>query len=367
MRQTSLACDLASRDEVNADSTQPPSVTTAQSLNRIMVIGLDGSSEVGRYLCNAATARNMDVRFLCADRAHTSSRWLRSIARRWNGDYPLRAYTFHQAFARQLASEHPRWLVTTGTSPVLRETLLEARRFGVKSLNYSTDDPWNARHTSRWFLEALKEYDVVATPRAGTIPDFQLLGVRRVAHVPFGYCPEAHRPGDGVAEDVSAGDVFFAGGCDNDRLPFFRALVGAGLRPVLYGAYWERHPSMRRFHRGFASLAQMATLHAQTPVSVCMVRRANRDEHVMRTYEAAAMGACLAMEDTKAHRQLFGQDQKSVIYFSDPESLVTACRRLLAEPNLRQRLRVAARQVVVGGRNTYADRLDQMLAAVSER
>jgi hypothetical protein len=236
----------------------------------------------------------------------------------------------------------------------------------VKSINYSTDDPWSRRHASRWFFNALREYDIVATPRAGTLLDFRGLGVQRVAHVPFGYCPEAHRSVEGIVEDLTAGDVFFAGGCDGDRLPFFRRIVKAGLRPVLYGAYWDRDSQMRRFHRGFASLEEMAALHARTPVSVCLVRRTNRDDHVMRTYEAAAMGACLAMEDTPTHRQIFGLDGQRVIYFSDPDSLVSACRRLLADARLRQRLRSAAREAIVGGQNTYADRLDQMLAAVSE-
>ncbi len=356
---------MALRVDVNASSTQTRLATQAQPVNRIMVIGLDGNADVGAYLCSAATASGIDVRFVSADRAHTSSRWLRSIARKVSRDYPLRAQEFHEAVSRQLASERPRWLLTTGTAPVLRETLLEARRLGVKSVNYSTDDPWSRRHASRWFFNALKEYDAVTTPRAGTLSAFRGIGVRRVAHVPFGYCPEAHRSAEGVVEDSSVGDVFFAGGCDSDRLPFFQGIVKAGLRPILYGAYWDRNADMRRFYRGFASLGEMATLHARTPVSVCLVRRSNRDDHVMRTYEAAAMGACLAMEDTPAHRQLFGADEESVIYFSDPESLVIACERLLADRSLRERLRVAARQVVVKGQNTYADRLDQMLALAS--
>lgn len=331
-----------------------------------MVIGLDGNADVATYLRSAATGRRLDVRFVCADLAYSSSPWLRSIGRRLYGDYPLRAREFQSAVSRQMVSVRPRWLLTTGTAPVLRKTLLEARRLGVKSINYSTDDPWNPRHASRWFFGALKEYDVVATPRANTIPDFRRLGVRRVAHVPFAYSAEAHRPTEGIVENLSEREIFFAGGCDDDRLPFFRAIVKAGLRPLLYGAYWERHADMRCFHRGFASLSDMATLYVQVPVSVCLVRRSNRDEHVMRTYEAAAMGACLAMEDTPAHRQLFGPDGKSVVYFSDPESLVNACQRLLADKALRQRLRGAAREAVVSGRNTYADRLDQMLTVASE-
>lgn len=338
----------------------------APSSQQIMVIGLEGGSDVGTYLCRAATGHGLNTQFFCADRAHSSSRLLRSLACRISGDFPLRARELHHEVCRHLAIARPQWLLTTGKAPLLCETLAEARRLGTISINYSTDDPWSPRHAARWFFRAIKEYDVVATPRSGTIADFRRLGVRRVAHVPFAYCPEAHRPDQGVVEDLSAGDVFFAGGCDEDRLPFFQGIVKAGLRPMLYGAYWDRHPEVRRFYRGFASLADMATLHAKTPVSVCLVRRANRDEHVMRTYEAAAMSGCLAMEDTPAHRQLFGADGERVVYFHDPDSLVEACQRLLADRGLRQRLRFAARQAVVGGRNTYADRLEQMLAVAAE-
>lgn len=333
--------------------------------NEVLIIGGNGPADVGTHLCRAASACGLNVRFISSEKAHTSSRLLRFFARRFQDDFPIRAHEFSQAVYQQLEVARPRWLLTTGKAPVLCETLAEARRLGVTSINYSTDDPWNPRHAARWFFSALQEYDVVATPRVATIPDFHRLGVRRVAHVSFAYCPRAHRPDDRVVEDFSDGDVFFAGGCDQDRLPFFRAIAEAGLRPILYGGYWNRHISLRRFHRGFVSLTGMATLHAQAPISVCLVRRANRDEHVMRSYEAAAMGACLVMEDTPAHRQLFGPDGRSVVYFNDPRSLVHACQRLLADAGLRQRLRLAAREIVVGGRNTYEDRLNEILAVAA--
>jgi hypothetical protein len=237
---------------------------------------------------------------------------------------------------------------------------------GVRTVNYSTDDPWNNKHAAGWFDRALASYDVVATPRSKTMPDFQRLGVRKVVHVPFGYCPHAHRAAVDIEESSAAGDVFFAGGCDSDRIPFFEALVAASLRPVLFGGYWERCASLRPFHHGFIPVSEMAVMHARTPVSVCLVRRANRDEHVMRTFEAAAMGACLVMEDSGEHRELFGPDGESVVYFSDPSTLVAACQRVLADVGLRQRLRISARQKVIGGHNSYGDRLDQMLATASD-
>ena len=110
-----------------------------------------------------------------------------------------------------------------------------------------------------------------------------------------------------------------------------------------------------------ANLSDMRRLHAEIPISVCLVRRANRDGHVMRTFEAPAMGACLAMEDTEEHRAIFGEDGDNVVYFSDPKSLVLACRRLLEKPALRRQLREKCHRLITAGGHTYEDRLKQML------
>jgi spore maturation protein CgeB len=332
----------------------------------ILIVGLADDASVSSYLRRAAEARSMDVRFFCSDQGYSSNGLLRSLGHRFLGGYPSRGGNFNRVISDCLTTFHPGFLLTTGRAPVFRETLEAARKIGVRSLNYSTDDPWNNKYAAGWFFRALASYDVVATPRSATMHEFESLGVRSVVHVPFGYCPDAHRAATDVEESSAAGDVFFAGGCDADRIPFFEALVAAGLRPLLFGGYWERCPSLRPYHRGFIPVSKMAVMHARTPVSVCLVRRANRDEHVMRTFEAAAMGACLVMEDSGEHRRLFGPDGESVVYFSDPSTLVAACQRVLADVGLRQRLRISARQKVLGGPNSYGDRLDQMLATASE-
>jgi spore maturation protein CgeB len=330
------------------------------------MVGMNSNVDIGAHLRAAAEARGMEVCFLSSDDAHASSRLVRALGHRVFGGYPLRGRRFHHTLLQSFDTFHPRYLLTTGKAPVFSETLAVARQMGIRSLNFSTDDPWNPKYAARWFFRALRDYDVVATPRGATMGDFCSINVRKVTHVLFGFSQEAHRCAADVHESLADGDIFFAGGCDADRVPFFEAVVAARLRPLLYGGYWDRQRSLRPFHRGFASLSDMAVLHARTPVSVCLVRRANRDTHVMRTFEAAAMGACLVMEDTSDHRQLFGPDGESVVYFTDPESLVAACRRVLADAGMRQRLRQAARRKILEGGHTYADRLDQMLAAASD-
>ena len=167
----------------------------------------------------------------------------------------------------------------------------------------------------------------VATPRRANLLQMRQ-HAQRTHYIQFGYSPSQHFWTD-MPESNEEGEVFFAGGCDDDRAPYFKALIEARIRPALYGGYWSDHEVFRPYFRGMANLSDMRRLHAEIPISVCLVRRANRDGHVMRTFEAPAMGACLAMEDTEEHRAIFGPDGENVVYFSDPASLVLVCKQLL--------------------------------------
>jgi spore maturation protein CgeB len=97
-------------------------------------------------------------------------------------------------------------------------------------------------------------------------------------------------------------------------------------------------------------------------VNICLVRRANRDGHVMRTYEIAAIGGCMVVEDTNEHREIFGEDGECVHYFSTPEDLAGLVRMLLADENERTRLSVAVRTRIREGKNSYSDRLLTMIS-----
>jgi hypothetical protein len=157
-------------------------------------------------------------------------------------------------------------------------------------------------------------------------------------------------------------DVLFAGGADADRLPYARALLGAGLKVALYGGYWDRHADLGPHWRGHADLATLCRVTPAAKLVLCLVRRANRDGHAMRSFEAPAMGGCLLMEDTEEHRELFGAEGECVVYFRDADEMVAKAKALLPRAEERARLAAAAHQRICSGGHTYADRLRTMLA-----
>jgi spore maturation protein CgeB len=157
-------------------------------------------------------------------------------------------------------------------------------------------------------------------------------------------------------------DVVFAGGADRDRIPYITALIRAGFHVSLYGGYWERYSETKAYTRGHADPQTLRKTIGGAKVALCLVRRANRDGHCMRTFEVPAIGACMLTEDTEEHREIFGADGKAIIYFRSISEMIERLRWLLDHDEERQRLAQAAHRLIVNGQHTYKDRLLAMLS-----
>jgi spore maturation protein CgeB len=278
---------------------------------------------------------------------------------------PLRLERFSAAVVQWCRQARPAVLLTTGLAPVQAAALRQIGALGIRRVNYSTDDPWNPAQRAGWFLDALSQYDFVATPRRATLVDLQKATRAAVSFVPFAYDPELFFPvelSSGEQEELDA-DVIFAGGADDDRVPYIAALRSAGLTVALYGSYWERYKEMKPLTRGQIGVEHLRKAVSAARLALCLVRRANRDGHSMRTFEIPAVGACMLVEDTAEHREIFGDEGRTVVYFNKIEEMVSKARWLLEHPDERERLKHAAHRLIVTGRHTYSDRLQTMLAA----
>ncbi|MCW5717126.1 MAG: glycosyltransferase [Bauldia sp.] len=329
---------------------------------RLVIVGQAGGSNVGASLRRAADAElgPEPVVFLDVYSAHRGPAALRALAWRLRDRRPVRQRAFVRSVIETCARERPDFLVATGA--ILTEGSLAAlRRLGIRTLNYSTDDPWNPTSRSEWHLRALPHFDVVATPRDNA-GDLKSIGCRRVEVVPFAYDEGLVA----VEGPLPAGpDVLFVGGADADRVAFLSEFA-ARLPTAVVGGYWSRERIPGVTDLGHQAPNTVAALTAAAKVNLCLVRRANRDGHVMRTYEMAATGAAMVVEDTADHRALFGPEGEAVLYFRTAADAEANARRLLGDEVLRLRLRAAAQRRVRSGGNTYRDRLRTMLAFLAE-
>jgi spore maturation protein CgeB len=335
-------------------------VEPCDGLTRMLIVGFSRPGHMGDYLARAAARLGVDSRIMDAGEAESRTRVGRAIAWRYQGKKPGRIGAFGDRVIRECQRDRYNLVLTTGIAPLEKLHIGSLRALGATVVNYSTDDPWNPNLIRPWFQSTMPCYNGVFTTRRANVKEFRRAGVGFVEYLPFGYDEEIHRPALPKDQIAPESDVLFVGGCDDDRLPIISALIDEGLNLALFGGYWNRHRKTRPHWRGLVDQQVIRAASASTRVCLCLVRRANRDEHVMRSFEAAAIGGCILAEDTSDHRLLFG---KGARYFKDTVALVREAKELLKNGEARVALTRQLQDVMnnVGHLHTYASRLRRII------
>jgi len=285
---------------------------------------------------------------------------------------PLSYWRLNRALRREALALRPDLvLVVKGTyiSPGTLTTI--KRETGAYLVNYATDDPFNPAHATPDLLASIPRYDLYCSTKRAILDDLRKAGARHAAHVFFAYKPDLHFPEAPATDEERrrfTADVAFIGGADQDRIPYATAVARIpGVTLALYGGYWDRCPTLRSHARGFVVGRDYRLALGAARIALCLVRRANHDGHVMRTFEIPACGAFMLAEDTDEHRMLFAEG-KHVAFFDSPEDLAARVRHYLAHDSERQRIAEAGHRHITRGTHTYRDRLAEILAlAVQSR
>ena len=333
-----------------------------------MLVGCGGEEHIGAHLHRAAQEFRVPVCFADTRAALNGSLLTRRINWWLRGHRPNRLRQFSQDVLDKCRQFRPDLLIATGLAPLTAAALHTIGNMGIQRLNFLTDDPWNPAHQAPWFMEGLGYYDWVFSPRKANLDDLRKYGCPRVSYLPFGYAKHIHYPEAPSSPEKQrevSGDVIFAGGADRDRVKWITALIKSGHRVCLYGSYWDRYPETGRVAKGNADGATLRQAMAASKVALTLVRKANRDGHSMRSFEVPAMRACMVVEKTDDHLDLFGPEGSAVLYFQTIPEMLDKVDWLLSRPEERWRLADAANRLVIDGRHSYHDRLKAIIATVA--
>jgi spore maturation protein CgeB len=338
---------------------------------RLLIIGNPQPTHVGLHFLEAAKSLSWEVVLMDLAEAYAAPVWVRRACWHLLGHRPARLGAFSAAVVERCRMFRPDCVLVTGIAPVSEAALKEIATMGILVANFLTDDPWNRQHRAPWFMRALPRYRHVFTPRHANEADLRAHGVKSLSYLPFAYAPEDHHPPASLSDEERSrwsGLVAFIGGADADRVAMVRVLVRARVPVGLWGGYWKEQPDLAAYAHGHADAETCRKIVAAAGANLCLVRRANRDGHSMRSYEMPAIGGLLLVEDTPDHRTLFGPDGEAVLYFTQMADLAGRASVALAMTEVgRELLRQKARQKVVSCGNTYAERLEVIRHVLTPR
>lgn len=331
---------------------------------KLLLIGNFGITHIGRNLLLAAQQLKIEIQTSDINQAFGGPKWIQKLNWWLRGHRPPHLEEFSRKVVRICQEFKPKQMLVTGLAPIEATSLQSIGKLGIQRLVYLTDNPWNPAHRAPWFMKALPFYDQVFSVRRSNIEELRQIGCQQVSYLPFAYAPEIHYLESPVNEEEKNRfnfDIVFIGGADRNRVPYLSALIRQGFKLGLYGNYWDRFKETSAHANGSADPQTMRLAVGGAKVALCLVRQGNRDGNSMRTFEIPAIGACMLTEDTNEHREIFGEEGKAVIYFSSISEMIEKFRWLLNHESERKRLSVSAHQLIVNGRNTYQDRLANML------
>jgi spore maturation protein CgeB len=344
----------------SVDISRPTGKVAAGGRLDVLIVGNAGGTNVGASFCRGAARLGINAHLCDSLQASAGSRLLRAFNWRVRGHRPAYLGRFGSSVVQLCRAQRPRVLLSTGLAPLSAKHLSEIGEMGIRRLNYLTDDPWNRAFAASWFFDALPHYDQVFSVRRGNMEDLRARGCRLVEYLPFAFDEELFGC-DAPGEDEAEFDTVFVGGADRDRLPYIRAILDIGCRVALVGDYWGRSKGTRCHTLGHLLPEQLRRITRRAKTAICLVRRANRDGHVMRSFEIPAIGTCMLAEDTAEHRDLFGDEGAAVLYFRTIPEMTDKLKWLLVNDAERLRMGRTAHSLVVNGGHTYTDRLRTML------
>lgn len=252
--------------------------------------------------------------------------------------------------------------------------LEKIRQLGPKIVLFNADDPTGGRDGRRFdsLVAALPLYDLCVTVRDETLAEFRQLGARaiktwrgvdEIVHAPR--TPEDH------AEAHSRPELVFVGtwmrGENRDSVLAHVAMEGLPLR--IHGDRWQRSPlwSTLKPHWKGGALHDRPYALALSGASACLgfLSQGNRDLHTHRSLEIPYTGGVLIAQRTSEHVAMYREGEEA-LFWDDAEECAQQCRRVLADPVLGARLRIAgmarARQLGVGNETVVATILETLVS-----
>jgi spore maturation protein CgeB len=108
--------------------------------------------------------------------------------------------------------------------------------------------------------------------------------------------------------------------------------------------------------------SEFARIVGESAVSLNLLRSQNAGAHNMRTFEIPAMGGVMLTTRSEEQQELF-PDGDAALMFSNPDELRSGVERLLADSQLRQRLRIEG--VRRAAAHTYDARAAKLLELIA--
>ena len=224
-------------------------------------------------------------------------------------------------------------------------TIKQLRRHQPQAflINWSLDDMQAKHNRSIFYTINLKHYDlVVSTKSYNCLPnELPKLGAKKVlfqnnSFYNYPFLRDIERP------KQFKYDVCFIGTAEIERFNSMNFLAKNGVRIKIFGSNWDEK-AFSNYSKNISidcnNLDQESYYKtiADSKISLCFLRKINRDLQTLRSVEIPAVGGFMIAERTSEHLQMFKENSEAV-FFSNDNELLEQVKRFLSNDTAREEI-----------------------------
>jgi spore maturation protein CgeB len=234
----------------------------------------------------------------------------------------------------------------------------------IKFINWSQDDMYAWHNRSLYYTFSLRYYDLVVTQKSYNIVELQNLGAKRVLFQNKAYSKELHKS---YQVDFKY-DVLFIGAAEKERIDSLNYLAQNGIKIIIFGGGWNKvdktllHKNLYINEHDLVG-ENYAKALSSAKISLCFLRKINRDLQTSRSIEIPACKGFMIAERTDEHLKLFEED-KEAVYFSDNDELLKKVQYYLKNSKERENIRENGYKRCMNSNYSYDDRVNEIIEKV---
>ena len=199
------------------------------------------------------------------------------------------------------------------------------------------------KHTSIINKNGLNLYDHIFTTKSYNLTELNSLGAKKVHFLYQAYSNIYHIPCKQCENSKYKFDVLFIGTAEKERIDSLNYLAQNGIKINIYGGGWNKVNKTTLHHNLVINEYDLigsdyADAISCSKISLCFLRKINRDLHTSRSIEIPACKGFMIAERTNEHLDLF-EENKEAVYFSNDCELLEKVKYYLE--NEKERLSIS--------------------------
>lgn len=279
--------------------------------------------------------------------------------------YPIDSDGINKRIIKEVKDFKPTLIFIVKGNNIYPSTLRKIKSINenIRLVSWSLDDMFVRHNRSVYYKKGLEYYDSVYTTKSYNVEELKKFKAKNINFIYQAYSRKYHIKSN-IGDDFK-NDVLFIGYAEQDRFECIKYLAKNGIKIKVFGSGWNKpefkiknaNVEINDFDLlGFKYSNEISS----SKITLCFLRKINRDLHTSRSMEIPACGGFMLGERTSEHLDIFEEGVESE-FFSGKKELLEKVNYYLYHDKERNLIRDNGYYKITNGCFCYDSMLERII------